>query len=63
MLIANGFDHHSDLIGVIMWLKRIGEEPGNGRGFDLDKVVFGILELVVNVLLLAIRPEPVPTLH
>ena len=29
------------------------------RGLDLVKVVFGILVLVVNVLLLAIRPQPV----
>ena len=33
------------------------------RGLDLDEVVFGIPELVVNVILLAIRPEPVLTLH
>ena len=32
-------------------------------GLDLDEVVFGIPELVVNVILLAIRPEPVLTLH
>ena len=46
-----------------MWLKPIGEEPGNEWGLDLVKVVFGIPELVINVLLLAIRPEPVLTLH
>ena len=39
------------------------KNQANLRGLDLDKVVFGIPELVVNVLLLAIRPEPVPTLH
>ena len=33
------------------------------RGLDLVKVVFGILDFVVNVLLLAIRPQLVPTLH
>ena len=33
------------------------------RGLDLVKVVFGIPVIVVNVFLLAIRPEPVPTLH
>ena len=33
------------------------------RGLDLVKVVFGIFVLVMNVLLLAIRPQPVLTLH
>ena len=33
------------------------------RGLDLVKVVFGITEIVVDILLLAIRPELVPTLH
>ena len=41
----------------------MGEEPGNGRGLDLVEVVFGIPEIVVNVLLLAIRPKLVPSLH
>ena len=43
-------------------VKRIGVGPGNMRGLDLVKVVFGILVLVMNVLLLAIRPQPVLTL-
>ena len=29
------------------------------RGLDLVKVVFGIVDLVVNVLLPVIRPQPV----
>ena len=33
------------------------------RGLDLVKVVCGFPNLVGNVLVLAIRPEPVPTLH
>ena len=41
---------------------RIGVGPGNVRGLDLLKVVFDIVDLVVNVLLLAIRPQPVLTL-
>ena len=41
----------------------IGEEPGNVRGADLEEVVIDIPELVFNVILLAIRPEPVLTLH
>ena len=61
-LIASLFVHHSDLNGVIKVVKRIGVGPGNVRGLDLVKVVFGIFVLVVNVLLLAIRPQPVLTL-
>ena len=43
-------------------VKCIGVGPGNVRGLDLLKVVFDIFDLVVNVLLLAIRPQPVLTL-
>ena len=50
-------------MGVYIVVKRIGEEPGNERGLDLVEVVVDIFVLVVNVLLLAIRPEPVLTLH
>ena len=49
-------------MGVYIVVQSIGEEPGNGRGLDLVEVV-DIPELVVNVILLAIRPEPVLTLH
>ena len=61
-LIASLFVHRSDLNGVIKVVKRIGVGPGNVRGLDLVKVDFGILVLVVNVLLLVIRPQPIPTL-
>ena len=47
-------------MGVYIVVKRIGEEPGNERGLDLVEVVVDIFVLVVNVLLLVIRPEPVP---
>ena len=50
------------IIGVIKVVKHIGVGPGNVRGLDLVEVVFGIFDLVVNVLLLAIRPQPVQTL-
>ena len=43
-------------------VKRIGVGPGNVRGLDLLKVVFDIFDLVMNVLLLVIRPQPVRTL-
>ena len=58
-LIASLFVHRSDLNGVIEVVKRIGVGPGNVRGLDLLKVVFDIFDLVMNVLLLAIRPQPV----
>ena len=38
----------------------ISGEPGSGRGLDLVEVVIDIPDFVVNVLLLAIRPGPVP---
>ena len=50
-------------MGVYIVVKRIGEEPGSERGLDLVEVVVDIFELVVNALLLEIRPEPVLTLH
>ena len=62
-LIASLLVHRSDLNGVIKVVNRIGVGPGNVRGLDLVKVVFGIFVLVVNVLLLAIRSQPVLTLH
>ena len=40
-------------------VKRIGVGSGNVRGLDLVKVFFGIFDLVVIVLLLVIRPQPV----
>ena len=48
--------------GVSKVVKRIGVGSGNVRGLDLVKVVFGIFDLVVNVLLPVIRPQPILTL-
>ena len=53
----------NDTACVFIVVKHIGEELGNERGLDLVEVVVDIFVLVVNVLLLAIRPEPVLTLH
>ena len=45
--------------GVSKVVKRIGVGSGNVRGLDLVKVVFGLFGLVLIVLLLVIRPQPI----
>ena len=53
-------DCSDDTACVYIVVKCIGEELGNERGLDIVEVVVDIFVLVVNVLLLVIRPEPVP---
>ena len=45
--------------GVINVVKCNGVGSGNSRGLDIVKVVFDIFDLVVNVLLPVIRPQPI----